>query len=362
MFDLDLEENIVYDLKKLPAYTLAKAIRYKFTEDVDEYSRNLILKFKKPIRNSIAERFGIQKTKPNRFTKRGYKKQVETFTKVLEASAQKLVHRVIKKGWKENAKIRFTKPEKDSYFIDGSMQIHKLTEGEKQINNSLFNYLMQKEIQRLSKDEHMIKVCFDYDLVQEVKQDYSRFNELEKLCAPIIKNWINNYHIRKLDPEDQYQEGLLVVWHCAEKYKAKNFARFSSFVKKGLRNKFINLLRYSIADVRRLNRISENFVPGSESSIIGAKINRLTYESWAFMQRQKISEEDNPFATLSLEDYVNFRPNPDSKLETEIQGTTCDYYTYPYLDEDIVDLMETYKYEGEKCKGRLDDAYTYEEL
>jgi hypothetical protein len=155
-----------------------------------------------------------------------------------------------------------------------------LSRDQKKLNADIFVRKLNDTILWLTNAERVSQVVKDYDTIDKLRSQPERFPELEQMAAPQLGTFMKST-INGIDREAQRQEGLLAVWAAAQAYRAENFASFARFLKVALKNKFCNLLRYSLATKRRANRSLSPMGGGEEGdSYMASKLEKASYAHW----------------------------------------------------------------------------------
>jgi hypothetical protein len=96
------------------------------------------------------------------------------------------------------------------------------------------------------------------------------------------------------------QELSVVLWNCIQKYKWENFARFSTYLRKALKNKINDMYRARSADKRVIDIFSKTCSFQSDDSYLSTEIDKVTYRCW-----QSAELESSQFSDISLSDLRN---------------------------------------------------------
>lgn len=250
-----------------------------------------------------------------------------------------------------------------SYDIDMDHEFgfRELTRADKIANNLKFTREFQNAISGLSRSKGVNAVVDDYVRVQELLVDPNGFGDLAKWCEPVIDRWTYDFSVGGVDREDQHQEGLLTLWAADPKYQGRNFARFHTMLRASLRFKLLNMLRYSYADKRRINR--DTLAMGSATnpgdSYYASLLDQFSRDAWKLEQtEQNLNDNPDPFATTPLVDMMNVsrefkkarvRQVTTRKKSTwrrdeyggieEVWGDEIDQDNFPYLDEEKLRIM-----------------------
>lgn len=279
---------------KMSAYGLAKALNAGYAGRRDIYQAFLGEKFLGTIRQTL-DLQSLQKRKPTQEEKATYRKRFAAFNTIFQTNLPRIIKSILKNDREPKLSVPYW--EKNEY---GGALVQPEPE-EEQVNRLIFNIHMQRAIASLAHHPGVLRAIEDYVLVQEVLEDQSRFSELEIMCSYNLWYFVNELGIRRLDKADQYQEGLITIWNCAKTYRGKNFARFPTMVKTALKNKHIDLLRYSLADKRRLNRVAQSIGSvGGDDTEFTHQVDDLTHSAWRLAQQdQMVNGKDyNPFHTI----------------------------------------------------------------
>jgi hypothetical protein len=165
--------------------------------------------------------------------------------------------------------------------IGGGTRI--LTRSEKELNASIFVMKLSHTIQWLVQDKRTRRVIRDFQVIGSLRTDPDRFPRIEKLAAPQLGKFMKS-GIRGIDRESQLQEGRLALWAAARGYEARNFSTFGHFARVALDHKFCNLLRYSLADKRRVNRSLVPIGGNIGDSYTGSQVDSVSYAHWEAQQ------------------------------------------------------------------------------
>ncbi len=177
---------------------------------------------------------------------------------------------------------------------------------ERETNTAIFTMRMQESLPYIIRSNWFKAICEDHQAVKAVVADPDKFSELEKLCQSAITHFMTSLRLRYVDKEVQLQEGLFTIWACAKKYEGRDFSRFSTMVRKALKNKQIDLLRFHQADVRRIHKHTHFMGSGSdeEESYLTARLGDLSFRSW--QKGQALQLTDEPEIAEAIGDYDPF--------------------------------------------------------
>lgn len=243
---------------------------------------------------------------------------------------------------------------------------YTLDKCEKEMNASIFMMRMMNTIRGLGKYGGFKAACKDYEIVSGVRKDTSRFLELEELCkAPLFK--FMSDRINGIDRESQHQEGLLAVWAAAKLYEGRNFARFRTLAKTALKNKFVNLIRYSQATKRRANRhlIPIGNASRNDDSYPATLLDTLSYEEWSKQQtdydaintgvRRRISHNGLP-ALEVIKRKLDGDECAELLLQSIMQGNPSRQIAPGQINQHVLNLPPFYRW------GLYEKGYRLEEF
>jgi hypothetical protein len=317
----NLKEGVIdikFDACKFLSYGLAKAIYWKETEYQKEYADILSSRYFPYIKQGL-ELLQLQKEKPHYQQKREFETYVSAFQNIYRNNIELIVKKIINKDLKRKME-NDGKPYHDNFMING--KLHELSSKEtdelleskpwhmpwqkkiktdrqllknlKTVNSANFDKKMYQYIDFLLSSDMMVNLCSDYIQVQSIMTNPKRFKELEQKCQYQLYDFVNAKAVKGLDRDSQYQEGLLALWVAGKNYEARNFARFTTFAKAALHFKFCNLLTFSLADKRKINRIASPMgLTTSSSTFVSSEIDRLSCYAWDLRNREaeKLPEE-----------------------------------------------------------------------
>jgi hypothetical protein len=300
--------------QKMPAYALAKALHFVGRMDREFlYEHCLISQFSYHI-NDVFNRMFMTESKPSKkqrqIQKHEHEKRVRAFKDILAANLGPVLRRIFnierKGGY---AFISRANPSAEAF------EPRRMTKEEKDANNAIFRHLFQEEISFMANSEAFENACSDYMLIQDVLAEPRRFKEIEALCSWCLWDFARNKNVKGMPFEEQYQEGRLVIWEAAKKYRARGLARFRTMAKKALNNRFVDLLRFSLADIRKMNRKMEYIglpVGPHEHGLAGA-LERISYGAWVSSQNGHFqsppdAEGDDPYLSQHLAELIQSSP------------------------------------------------------
>jgi len=294
------ELHFRYQPSKMPSYSLAKAIYYKKAEKPEIHAEILVSRFSDYIDNLLA-RHDTRSNKPTKQEKEKFKHRAATFKHIVRTN----IYNIIEDALEDRYPYEYS----ENIYYDGEI-VRPITRGERAVNNMLFNRNFQLALQGLSSSTGFNKVWDDYTRVQSLLADPKGFDELKEWSDPLIHKWTWDYPIRGVDREDQYQQGLITLWSAAPNYKGKNFARFMTFLKGALRYKFLNMLRFSYADKRRINRdtMALGSATNSADSYYAHLLDEISCLAWQIAQMENYGNGHyDPFSTTHINDMIKVR-------------------------------------------------------
>ncbi|MBI2583183.1 MAG: hypothetical protein HYW25_00820 [Candidatus Aenigmarchaeota archaeon] len=329
---------------RMSAYGLAKSLCVGYVERRDIFEQRLAERFFSYIDETLKLK-SLQDRKPTKEERKRYKAFAQAFKAVFQANVESLARSALRDNYVDAES--YSRPGVCYEFNFGYVTV-PLADSERQLNSAIFNRRVQNIINRLAESPGFRTVCEDFMLVQELKDDPERFGELERLCIPVLRRFVATHRTREFASNDLYQEGLLVVWRSAQSYEGRNFARFSTMVKAGLHNKFSNLMEYSMADKRRINRVAFRIGSGNpDDSYMAQKCDEAAFRAWDMEQReQRVNGHFDPFATAPLSDLFHLHPRveyfgggSDSESDCEIEAVSLETNevvtdaNFPHLNE-----------------------------
>lgn len=318
------EVNLVFIPAKAPLSSLAKKLYYEHCQD----PKKCLDIFMERVKHYIEMPFELANTferRPTKQEKAGYIDRLTTITQIARNNYKSIIKQTL-----------YPEGQIQEMYIPGK----NLSRQDKEYNNIVFTSLLERSLTRMTNSDFMKALASDMELVDQVRKDSSRFPELEKLCSYALKRFMTSQRIRYIPEEDQYQEGLLAVWHAAEGYEARNFARFASLAKRSLDFKFNNLIKMYTAHKRRVNKFTSPMGSASDSgdSFLSRKFDGLTLEAWRRTERIQLSDqavEDapdyDPFCILPQ--VREYPPNPLKEMET--------VFSEPYSSQQINVVFES---------------------
>ncbi|MDO8555924.1 MAG: hypothetical protein Q7R96_01995 [Nanoarchaeota archaeon] len=296
-----------YNTRNIPTYLLALKYLFRKTgkffttpedkeklrEALEQRVINLALRIRK---NSVINDLPVPAEKP--------------LKKVLGFNALTLITRELdlytrtEPGWEKDS-LRYIPTEAITTYDEKSgWAIHTITNSEKtETNRAIFNFRLQRRLGNIVTGAHTQQVCDDYELAQTVARDPDQFPKLEQLCKGPLHHFMTYERIRILDEESQHQEGLLALWQAIKNYRAENFARLTTYARKVLHHKYCNLLAYSEADCRKVNKRSIPMGGGcdTEDTPLAHELGNMQHQLWRAAQREQVWQEQNnnynPFAS-----------------------------------------------------------------
>ncbi|NQU78846.1 hypothetical protein HQ545_03695 [Candidatus Woesearchaeota archaeon] len=294
----DIELHFRFYPHKMSAYGLAKSLHFHGAQKRDKYKDLLVGKFSGYI-DEMLDLQSLQSEMPSEEQVRQHSSKVDVFKAVFCANLDNLLEDIFKDGGNKSGYTLFDAPLK---YV------------ERKTNQAIFNVWMQNTIQSMVNSKAVNAVCEDYALVQDVKHNPGHFGVLEKKCASALYGFVTRKQVLGVDRECQYQEGLLTIWACTQLYEGRNFARFTTMVKKALQFKFLNMLRYSMAYKRKVNRFTSPLgsATNPDESYLARKLDSLTCDAWVSAQRIQDQLPDglhNPFSSFSLCETIENRIN-----------------------------------------------------
>jgi|GEM_PF-6019839 len=354
-------EEIRFYPQKMPAYALAKALHFVGNMDREFlYEHCLISQFSYYIDDMFKHMFLLD-YKPSkeqrRIWKHEHEKRVRAFKDILAANLDPMLKRIFNTERKDGyAFISRANPSAEAF------ELRRMTREEKDANNAIFRHLFQEEISHMASSEIFQNAYLDYVLVQEVLAEPRRFREIEELCSYCLWDFAKNKNVKGMPFEEQCQEGRLVVWAAAKKYRAKGLARFRTMAKKALNNRFVDLLRFSLADVRKMNRKVEYTglpVGPHEHGLAGA-LERISYGAWVsgqngHFQSPPDAEDGDPYLSQYLAELLQSSPyKPGDMVAFFANQEIDDVYPwdYPHKTGERVKLLNgnTLNYELYEAK------------
>ncbi|MCX6707631.1 MAG: hypothetical protein NT001_05840 [Candidatus Woesearchaeota archaeon] len=339
--------KIVRDPFKMSLYGLARSLLYlkhnngsQESERINVYSDIFMSKVYPIIKEELSRRRVLDR-KPTKEERAQFKREAELFSTIFRNNLIGII-RGCRDDKKSQRKYFRTSPSIDSYISR-----IKLSEDQKSLNRAIFNSRIQNTVSHLADSPGFSAIMYDYSFVKNVCSDPGRFSELEVLCKAPLHWFMTQERIRYIDEESQYQEGLLAIWACAQKYKGRNFARFSTMARKALHNKFINLLVYYDADARRIMR--KTLPAGNPSdpkdSYLARRIDDFVTNRWVENELAQMNDPDYEY-----EDYNPFViPNPIDR-----DYLTTDYEVMKMGWEERLELTDTTRWEEVSINNRFD--------
>ena len=210
----------------------------------------------------------------------------------------------------------------------------------RELNKANFNSRMQRRISWLLGSEMFERLVEEYLFVKETKD----FKELVKRYNPVLSQFASR-SVSFADREDLYQEGLLTMWACAQKYEGRRFASFSTMLRTSLRNKFRDMMRFSRADKRRINYMARSIGIGNPGDTYAAKeLDGLAVSSWRLMKADDDIDGYGPSVGFL---FHNFGYNGIYGKEIvpvfRRSREEVDANNFPHLNEDAIqfDTLET---------------------
>lgn len=339
--------EFVYEPRKMPAYSIAKALHHRRPKNPGIYEDELVSKFSDYIDRTLA----LAKLREERVSKderAAFKREAKAFRRLMKANIYNIIKDLL--DWRRHG---YVYPWEDGYVYplkddDGSV-VRPLTREDREVNRAIFNRNMQRAICHLATSSKFSVVMQDYLRVQELVEN-GDFPALAAWCSPVIQNWTSVHPIKRMAPEDQYQEGLLTLWGAAPNYEGRNFARFTTMIRGALRKKFLNSMRFMYADKRRINSlaVSVGSATDSDYSYYSHLLDRLSFEMWTRGQRE---DGEDPFRTVSVQDIfretrVKLEGDGLRQVEAYVRNgrdwrltTVADEGNFPHLNEHDVDVM-----------------------
>ncbi len=349
------QHKTVYRPSKMSMYALGRSLLYlwgrpfwsdkEHQRQVKAYTDTFIRRSQNHIIEAVeAFQGGTTEKKPKKKEKDAFKKEVQDFSCVIRGGLQRIIRGCLDD--KKNSHKYFPTVE---FHDSGRWSRVPLNEQERQLNEKIFSDRLRKTILNLSYSDAFNAVLQDYRLVNEVVQDPSRFSELEELCRSPLKNFMTQRRIRYMDEASQYQEGLLVVWACTQKYEARDFARFPTMVRKGLHYKFCNLLAFYDADCRRTMRNTHPMGDPSnpDDTALVRKAEKKIVSLWAEVQEAMSQDPDSdvydPFMTVGVLDPSYADPCEKAICEEVAVSGDDELVThnnFPHLNENYVTSID----------------------
>ncbi|MEK6889143.1 MAG: hypothetical protein AABW80_03485 [Nanoarchaeota archaeon] len=264
------------------------------------------------------------------------------------------------------------KYKREDYILIRQGELNRpLTASEKEMNSSIFLARFRDALNLLVANPGTKKACEDYGLVCKAREDMDLFPEVVKLCRGSLEDFVQNKHVKGIDRDSQRQEGLLAIWSGVKDYEARNFARFNTFAKGVLHFKFLNLLRFSQADKRRVNRrlVDLGDASGAEDSYFAHLLERFSFEGWE--QQQTIYDAVNSAwengngrtGELEFAGALNGDEGARKVLLTLLHGNPSRQITQAEINADRTTFSKAYVKrvgQGKKVRSSIDEEARYD--
>lgn len=284
-----------YVPSKMSIYSLAKAIWYwNLSLEKDKIYRSVFLL---RISNIIKSHF-------KNFTE----EDINCFVRILYLNLSSFTSHLIDKKW-------------DDYFLSNNDESEEIDVFN--TNIALFNKVLDQTIYWLSKNK--LETINDFKFAEMIRINPNRFKEAEKKYKPQLLKFAYWKRVTRKEPDDMYQEGLLVLWNVIKKYEWKNFAKLSTMFQVSLKNKYTDLVRYWLRHKRVINTFAENYSPIENDSKTSQDIDRLTHTEWKNDESCLETNEDN-IAIHGFSDFAKlylYDNSEKSKFHCNNSRTNC---------------------------------------